>query len=730
MTQSYRYSGNVYQPAAGTTTFALTSSEGNDIAYLQRAHITVSESTDDGDTWTDLARPGAWDFDAEGTSVVLVDGTEEGDWIRIKRDTPYQDRFTTFAESSLLTSSQLNTGEDFSMYVDQELSDAIATGDQGALKYQGSIDLTVDNAPANPQFGDVYINTGSGDTIQGGDPGWVGIVGDEVSGGEQVVYQADATWTILTTPASQVGVLEVTGTAPITVDNADEQRPIIGIDNATTDADGAMSSEDKAKLDALPDAATGINLAYTAAAGQGTVTNTAGDDATIPFATATNAGLYLEPATPAATTRFVRRVTDEGDASWIELPVSAQDLWQRDDDNDTLEPATDNDNVDLGTGNLNANNGEFAGNITATGDIASGDPQGDSDAEGVQIVESGTVLLRSDTKGAGNAGFALLKGAYNVGDNSVIRMDYDGDITTEGDIQSTSINGAGLNRSQLINGNFKINQRSNEQLTVDDNDGAYWSDRWMIIPGGGTDVTVGLNTTQGKSSQSLTPSSPGSGKFVYMVQAIELPRLNLITPVTQLGPFEDGSTWTVSGVAYNALPSSIELTWSDSAFGRGNTGTLEGQQAVTSLGNNRFSATFTIDDSNFLDDTHLCLTCRILFNNIDGQRTLTEVQLEPGPVATPYEHRPIAQELSLCQRYYYARKGSFYVNRGYGSEGYVNFTWPTEMRSSPTTTFTADDSGQITKMALNGDQWGVRGYINATFTGTPAITQVTADAEF
>ena len=345
MTQIYRYSGNVYQPAAGTTTFALTSSEGNAIEYLQKAHITVSESTDNGDTWTDLARPGAWDFNAEGTAVVLTSGTEEGDWIRIKRNTPYQDRFTTFAESSLLTSSQLNTGEDFSMYVDQELSDAIDTGDQGALKYQGSIDLTADDAPANPLFGDVYINVGSGDTIQGGDPGWVGIVGDEVSGGEQVVYQADATWTILTTPASQVGVLEVTGTAPITVDNADEQRPVVGFNG-----DGSSITE-------------GINLGYTAAADQGTVTNTAGDDAVIPYATADNAGLLNEAATPGSgTVQYAREVTDAGVASWatVDIPpgtivddteptdpgdgqlwyrTSNSTLWVWDDDGDTWHPA-------------------------------------------------------------------------------------------------------------------------------------------------------------------------------------------------------------------------------------------------------------------------------------------------------------------------------------------------------------------------------------------------------
>ena len=133
MTTSYKYSGNVYQPAAGTTTFALTSSDGNDIAYLEKAHIVVSESDDEGDTWTDLTRPDDWDFNDEGTSVVLVEGTEEGEWIRVKRNTPYEEKYTTFAESSLLTSNQLNDGEDFSMYVDQELADAISVGDQGAL---------------------------------------------------------------------------------------------------------------------------------------------------------------------------------------------------------------------------------------------------------------------------------------------------------------------------------------------------------------------------------------------------------------------------------------------------------------------------------------------------------------------------------------------------------------------------------------------------------------------
>mgnify|MGYP001410360474 CR=1 FL=1 len=55
-----------------------------------------------------------------------------------------------------------------------------------------------------------------------------------------------------------------------------------------------FSDEAKDKLDGIADGAIAeVNLGYTAAADKGTVTNDAGDDATLPLATGTNAGLSL-----------------------------------------------------------------------------------------------------------------------------------------------------------------------------------------------------------------------------------------------------------------------------------------------------------------------------------------------------------------------------------------------------------------------------------------------------
>ena len=130
MAQRYTYSGNIYDASAeGTTTFSLTSTAGNPIGYLQRAHIHVYLSEDDGATWLEQARPSAWDFDAQGTSVVLKAGITSGQWVRVLRITPLENAFINFANGSLLTADQLDAAEDYSRYCDQDLADGVYTPD-------------------------------------------------------------------------------------------------------------------------------------------------------------------------------------------------------------------------------------------------------------------------------------------------------------------------------------------------------------------------------------------------------------------------------------------------------------------------------------------------------------------------------------------------------------------------------------------------------------------------
>lgn len=125
---AFTYSGNVYDAApAGTVDFPLITPNGNNIPYLEKTHIHVYSSADAGVTWVEMGRPTQWDFDSSGT-VVRLKAAVTPDWVMVRRLTPYGSKYTTFQDSSLLTADQLNEGEDFSMFVDQELYDLEVQG--------------------------------------------------------------------------------------------------------------------------------------------------------------------------------------------------------------------------------------------------------------------------------------------------------------------------------------------------------------------------------------------------------------------------------------------------------------------------------------------------------------------------------------------------------------------------------------------------------------------------
>jgi hypothetical protein len=106
---------------------------------------------------------------------------------------------------------------------------------------------------------------------------------------------------------------------------------------------------------------------------------------------------------------------------------------------------------------------------------------------------------------------------------------------------------------------------------------------------------------------------------------------------------------------------------------------------------------------------------------------VTGVQLEVGSTATPFEHRSYGDELARCQRYYQAGSS---IGAGYGSaDGYARAgsIYATQMRTTPTVTFTNAGSGSIVASGTSDTGFYVT---YGSLAGTTAgIFSYTAEAE-
>lgn len=224
-------------------------------------------------------------------------------------------------------------------------------------------------------------------------------------------------------------------------------------------------------------------------------------------------------------------------------------------------------------------------------------------------------------------------------------------------------------RNLVINGNFSVNQRSYTSGTATTGANQYTLDRWRV-------VTSGQAATFTTTGAGRTVTAPSDG----IEQVIE-------------GASIGGGTYVVN--------------WTGTA-----SCTVNGVSRVK-------GATFTLTAGS---------NATVRFSS----GTVTDVQIEPGEVATAFELRPAAVELMLCQRYYESGYGyGWTYSPGSGSWRCVACSFRVTKRATPTVAASSivySSASGLTIEAIRQDSFG--GFVSTTGTAAAHVAfDWTASAE-
>jgi len=374
---------------------------------------------------------------------------------------------------------------------------------------------------------------------------------------------------------------------------------------------------------------------------------------------------------------------------------------------------------------------DAAGDLVKVGPVHVGTSAPNSSPAG----SSGNALGEQwlDTSGGGYV--------FKVWDGSAWRsepdqfVDVTGDTMT-GNLTVPSLNGGPLAgfRNFIINGLFAVDQRENGGATLA-NTNIFTRDRWQsITQGSGGLVTVGRSAVNLSSAPNADGAadaliytttgalSQGASTNLYLSQKIE--GRNFRAMSGWLGNTTDRpvtlSFWVKSSVAGTY---SISLLRDPTGIGASNlltyvasytidTADTWEKKTITITAPNDSGASITsyvdlsfhvwggssrVAASDGWQDAVSALAVvspsyNANWGSASGQTfEITAVQLEPGPVATPFEHRPIGTELALCQRYYQTEKvegrrgGGFFHDESTNSTDQLRGRWHfcQEMRTAP-----------------------------------------------
>ena len=267
--------------------------------------------------------------------------------------------------------------------------------------------------------------------------------------------------------------------------------------------------------------------------------------------------------------------------------------------------------------------------------------------------------------------------------------------------------GAGR-RNLIINGDFRVSQRGTYTSATATTHNQLYLDRWLVRL---TNVTaniqhiVGSNASPGypfKDSNSLrlTATSSATGVMRHL-QRVE--------------GFLSGRTLTVSAWvksnSQNARVFSYQHNGATRVSSKPHSGNGEWEYLTLTTVNDANSANQLYFDIALATETFANITIT------SGEYVeISEVQMEIGNVATPFEYRLYGEELALCQRYFWkiiGGKPTYYAFQYHSDYKFMVIPHPVEMRATPVATITYV-GGTMTE--YNVDKQHFKAYVSSTPT--------------
>ena len=304
--------------------------------------------------------------------------------------------------------------------------------------------------------------------------------------------------------------------------------------------------------------------------------------------------------------------------------------------------------------------------------------------------------------------------------------------------------GAPAFRNMIINGGMSIAQRNTSVASITTS--TYnTADRWQVgISSLGTwtqsvenDAPTGSGHRKSlKMLCTTADASPAAADLCFFQQQIEGQNVQHIAKGTSLAEQLTLSFWVKSNVTGTYIVMlydsdnnrSVSKSYTINASATWEKETIVFPADTTGVLDNDANSSLTLrfelaDGSNYTSGTlQTSWGTYVAANESVGQVNLasainnywqvTGVQLEAGPVATPFEFEPFETTLRKCQRYYYksypqgtyfgpmnadaAREdGQFYITVNAAPSGAVRVPFPVEMRSTPTVDFASWDGTNL-----------------------------------